>query len=196
MSSRRIRAVPGCLAAALALLAGGGAGAALAATAPVAADPGGSGGVASVDGGPIPKGPDAVPWATINVCDPIERDGAVGVRGSMPGTGDRDDELFMRLQLQFFRRSDGAWRSLGGTGDSGFLDVGNGAARVRQAGRTFMVAPPVAGDPAFLLRGLVTFEWRRDGIVTRRARRVTAGGHAGTPGADPPDFSAPACSVR
>jgi hypothetical protein len=75
--------------------------------------------------------------------------------------------------------------------------VGNGAAtRGRQAGRTFTLSPPGAGRPAFVLRGLVTFEWRRDQQVVRRARRATSAGHPGTPGADPEDFSAATCSIR
>jgi hypothetical protein len=137
------------------------------------------------------------PWATVNVCDTAGHPDGIGVRGWMPGTGDRGDELFMRLQVQFLRRSDGTWRALGGSGDSGFLDVGSGAARGgRQAGRTFTVAPPAQGQPAFVLRGLVTFEWRSDGVVVRRARRATTGGHPGTPGADPENASAPTCSIR
>jgi len=136
------------------------------------------------------------PWATVNVCDTTGHPDGIGIRGSMPGTGDRDDELFMRLQLQFLRRSDNTWRALGGSGDSGFVDLGNGTARVRQTGRTFTLSPPADGRPAFVLRGLVTFEWRRDGDVVRRARRLTSAGHPGTPGADPEDYSAATCSIR
>ena len=141
-------------------------------------------------------GRDALLWATVNVCDTVGHPNGMGVRGSMPGTGDRRDELFMRLQLQFLRRSDGTWNNVGRAGDSGFIDVGNGAARVRQAGRTFTLNPPAADRPPFLMRGLVTFEWRRDGVVLRRAHRFTGAGHPGTPGADPPTFSAPTCSIR
>ena len=135
------------------------------------------------------------PWATVNVCDTTGHPDGIGVRGAMPGTGDRRDELFMRLQVQY-RRADGTWRALGGSGDSGFVDLGNGAARARQSGRTFTVMPPDAGRPAFVLRGLVTFEWRRDGTVVRRARRAPTAGPHRTPGADPEDFSAATCSIR
>ena len=139
---------------------------------------------------------DTAPWATVNVCDTVGHPDGIGIRGSMPGTGDRDDELFMRLQVQFLRRSDGTWRGLGRTADSGYVDVGHGAARVRQAGRTFTLSPPPAGQPAFLLRGLVTFEWRRDGDVVRRMRRVTTAGHPDAVSAEPPGFSAATCSIR
>jgi hypothetical protein len=139
---------------------------------------------------------DASPWATVNVCDTVGHPDGMGVRAWMPGTGDRRDELFVRLQVQFLRRADATWHALRGSGDSGFVDVGNGAARARQSGRTFTLSPPVDGRPAFVLRGLVTFEWRRDDVVERRARRATAAGHPGTPGADPEDYSAATCSIR
>jgi hypothetical protein len=139
--------------------------------------------------------PAPVPWATVNVCDTVGHPDGIGIRGWMPGTGDRRDELFMRLQVQF-RRADDTWQALGGSGDSGFVDVGNGATRGRQSGRTFTLSPPQDGRPAFVLRGLVTFEWRRDGVAERRVRRLTTAGHAGTAGADPEDFSAATCSIR
>lgn len=134
-------------------------------------------------------------WATINVCDTVGHPDGVGLRGSMPGSGDRRDTLWMRLQLQYLG-SDGRWRGIGRSGDSGFLALGRGDARVRQAGRTFTVTPPGEGRPAFVLRGMVTFEWRRDQTVRRRARRATRAGRPGTPAADPPGFSAATCSVR
>jgi hypothetical protein len=135
------------------------------------------------------------PWATVNVCDTVGHPDGMGIRGAIPGTGDRRDELFIRIQVQF-RRGDGRWARVGRGADSGFLDLGHGDVRDRQAGRTFTFMPPPAGRPAFVLRGLVTFDWRRDGEVVRRVRRLTAGGHRNTPGADPADFSAAACSIR
>jgi hypothetical protein len=141
-------------------------------------------------------GRDPGPWATVNICDTVGHPDGIGIRGAMPGTGDRGDELFMRLQVQFLRRADGTWRDVGRAADSGFVDVGNGAARVRQAGRTFTFSPPGSGQPAFLLRGVVTFEWRHGGEVLRRARRLTTAGREDAIGADPAGFSAATCSIR
>jgi hypothetical protein len=103
--------------------------------------------------------------------------------------------MFMRLEVQFLRASDGRWVRVGRAGDSGFLELGHAAIRARQAGRTFTVMPPASGRPAFVMRGLVTYEWRRDGVVARRVRRLTMAGHPGTPGADPADFTAATCAV-
>jgi hypothetical protein len=138
---------------------------------------------------------DAAPWATVNVCDTVGHPDGVGVRGSMPGTGDPGEAMFMRLRLQYYRRADGVWRGLRGA-DTGFLALGRADVAARQAGRTFTITPPGRGQPAFLLRGVVSFQWRRDGVVVARARRVTAGGHPGTAGADPAGFSTGTCAVR
>jgi hypothetical protein len=131
-------------------------------------------------------------WATINVCDPQDHAGLVGVRGSMPGAADADVELFMRFGLQFFRPSTSRWVTLTGA-DSGWVDVGSGDARARQAGRTLKVRPPTGR--AILVRGVVLFEWREATTVLRHTRRLTTGGHPGTVGADPATVSAPMCSV-
>jgi hypothetical protein len=133
-------------------------------------------------------------WATVNVCDTAGHPDGVGIRGSMPGTGDAADRLLMRFRLQFRARS-GRWRAIGAAGDSGWIDVGSGRARARQAGRTFTVTPPRRGA-AFVLRGVVLYQWRRGSAVLRRARRVTRGGHPRTAGADPPGASAATCTVR
>jgi hypothetical protein len=158
---------------------------ALAAATPAAVPPSGAGAPAR----------DAPLWATVNVCDTTGYPDGVGIRASMPGSGDRRETMFVRLEVLFLRAADGRWMRAGRAGDSGFIELGNAAVRGRQVGRTFTVTPPAQGRPAFLMRGLATYEWRRDGIVVRRARRLTTAGHPGTPGADPPDFSSATCSV-
>jgi hypothetical protein len=138
------------------------------------------------------------PWATVNVCDTASHPDTVGIRGSMPGMTTAHppaSEMFMRFQLQY-ERSDGTWRLLSPSGDSGFIDVGRAKIRgSRQAGHSFTISPPSAGN-VYTLRGLVTFEWRaKDGTVVRRARRHTTAGHRSTAGADPSGFSAAECLI-
>jgi hypothetical protein len=134
------------------------------------------------------------PWATVNICDTADNPDTIGIRGSMPGTGNPGEEMFMRFQVQF-QRDDGRWRLIGAAGDSGFIDVGRARAKVRQAGHSFRLSPPAAGN-VFTLRGLVTFEWRtKDGTVVGHARKRTTGGHRSTAGADPPGFTAAECTV-
>ena len=130
-------------------------------------------------------------WATINVCDTSARPDTIGLRASMTGTGSAADEMFMRFQVQYFSPKDGAWRSLTSGGDSGFVDVGSGRQKTREAGRFFVFAPLV--KQGYQLRGLVSFEWRRNGVVVQRTRRLTTPKHVSAAGADPPGFSAAIC---
>lgn len=134
-------------------------------------------------------------WATVNVCDTVGHPDSLGIRGSMPGSGDRHEEMFMRFQVQYFKPSDEEWHDLGTAADSGWVDVGNARPTARQAGRTFTVTPPRPGAAPYLMRGVVTFEWREDGMTVRRARKRTSANHPNTAGADPPAASAATCSV-
>ena len=138
------------------------------------------------------------PWATVNVCDTASNPDTIGIRGSMPAqiaTRPPAGELFMRFQVQY-QRSDGSWRFLSAGSDSGFIDIGRARGRgARQAGHSFVVTPPRAGN-VYTLRGLVTFDWRaKDGTVVRRLRKRTTAGHRSTAGADPAGFSAAECTI-
>jgi hypothetical protein len=131
-------------------------------------------------------------WATVNVCDTESHADTIGIRGSMPGTGDAREHMFMRFQAQFYKPSEGHWHNLKG-GDSGFVFAGSGKFAARQAGHLFVFAPPTGRS--YQLRGAVTFEWRRDGEVVRRARRRTTAGHRNAADADPPGFTAESCVI-
>ncbi|MDQ3630768.1 MAG: hypothetical protein M3417_05735 [Actinomycetota bacterium] len=133
-------------------------------------------------------------WATVNICDTKAHPDTVGIRGSIPGSGVASEQMFMRFQLQFFDQKDKEWHNIGASGDSGFIPVGSGRFKQRQSGRNFTVRPPRTG--AFILRGAVTFEWRKDGEVVRRARKRTTSKRGPTAGADPSGFSAAKCEVR
>ena len=133
-------------------------------------------------------------WATVNVCDTVGHPDSIGIRGSMPGSGDKAEVMFMRFQVQFFDADDAHWHSLAGA-DSGFVEVGSARYKSRQSGNTFTITPPPAGAPPHLLRGVVTFEWREDGVAVRRARKSTTAAHPNTAGADPAGFTAATCSI-
>ncbi|HEY2397616.1 MAG TPA: hypothetical protein VGH78_01370 [Solirubrobacteraceae bacterium] len=130
-------------------------------------------------------------WATINVCNPKDQPDIVGVRGSMPSDGHGQDRMFMSFRLQYLSSTTGHWADLAGTTPT-FLSVGSGAAR--QGGQSFQLMP-VAGKPAFTLRGLVEFQWRRGKRVLQSTRRPTTAGHLSLAGADPRGFSAASCQI-
>jgi hypothetical protein len=134
-------------------------------------------------------------WGTINICDTVGHPDSIGIRGSMPGSGDRTEDMFMRFQVQYYTASDGSWHNLGEDADSGFVEVGSAKFRTRQAGRTFTITPPRPGSDPYLMRGVVTFEWREDGEVVRRARKRTTANHPDTKGSDPVGFTAATCTI-
>ena len=133
-------------------------------------------------------------WATVNVCDTVGHPDAIGIRGSMPGSGRSRERMFMRFQVQYFNAAESLWHNIGPDGDSGFLPAGSARFRVRESGRTFTIMPPVSGS--YLLRGVITFEWRVGDTVVRRARKRTTAGHSRAAASDPSGFSAATCEIR
>ena len=133
-------------------------------------------------------------WATVNVCDTQSRPNEMGIRGSMTGLA-RTSRMFMRFRVQF-QNAEGAWRTIksGPLSDSGWVRVATGRRGEHDAGWSFEFRPPASGG-AHVLRGVVSFEWRRDKRVVERARAFTEEGHPGTAGAEPIDFSDATCEI-
>jgi hypothetical protein len=129
-------------------------------------------------------------WATVDVCNSASQPDTIGVRGSMPGTGDASERMFMRFSVEYRRH--GVWRKIGG-GTSALVAVGSADAQVRQAGQSFTIAP--TRSHGYLLRGVVTFVWRLDGRIVTRTFRSTTAGHDASAGADPPGYTAGLCSI-
>jgi len=132
-------------------------------------------------------------WATVNVCDTAAHPDAIGIRGSMPGTMKGSEVMFMRFRAQYLSVEDDKWHNVSGQGDSGFLEAGRADVKARQKGRYIRVEPR---NDSIVLRGVVTFQWRRQGKVVRRAERRTRKGHTSKAGADPPGYSATTCTVK
>jgi hypothetical protein len=128
-------------------------------------------------------------WSTVDVCNTAKHPDVVGVRGSMPGTGSRSEQMFMRFRLEY--QTSGGWVYDTGA-DSGFVAVGSAEFKARQSGFDFTVTPGTGG---YVVRGVVTFEWRQGAKVLVHAQKATTAGHLSIAGADPPGYSAAACSI-
>jgi len=102
------------------------------------------------------------PWATMNVCAPAK----VGIRAESPGGGDRRATVSARFTLQYQRGT--RWLPVT-SGTSPFVSLGP-ANRSFQGGYTFTFAK--ASRTTF--RGVVDFQWQRNGKVIRRATRFTS----------------------
>jgi hypothetical protein len=133
-------------------------------------------------------------WATVNVCDTPANPDTIGLRGSIPGSGVRGESMFLRFQVQYFSRAEQRWHNITQGADSGWVAVGAATFKARQAGWSFRFTPP-AGGASDLLRGAVSFEWRRGAKVVRHARKRTTAGHASAAGADPAGYSAASCEI-
>jgi hypothetical protein len=134
-------------------------------------------------------------WATVNICDTAKHPDTIGIRASMPGSGKAGEKMYMRFQVQYFRTSTQTWAPTDATVDSGFQPVGAAKFRRRESGWNFSITPPPAGQ-TYRLRGVVSFEWRKNKTVVRRAQKRTRSGHKDTFGADPKGFSAAECVIK
>ena len=132
-------------------------------------------------------------WATANVCDTDRWPDTIGIRGSMPGSSDGRETMWMRFQVQFLSVGDGRWHNVPEGGDSGFVQVGPARYKARQGGRSFRISPKKGAQ--VLLRGKVSFEWRLKGEVVRRAGMRTRKGHRSSAGSDPPGYTASTCTI-
>ena len=140
---------------------------------------------------PLPKTTSPDLWATIDVCDTAAHPDTVGVRGSMPGTGDRRERMYMEFVIEYFdARSH--WHYLRG-GQSAFVALGDASARSRQGGQNFTVAP--SSGKRSVLRGVVVFEWRSGSRTIATTVRSTTAGHTASTGADPRGYSASLCTI-
>lgn len=130
-------------------------------------------------------------WATIDECQPATSGEIVGVRASMPGTGDTSEQMFMRFALQYRTPAHRRWRKLAGS--RAFVTVGSAAYASRQAGFNFRLSTTTA--PGTVLRGVVDFQWRLGASIAQSVLRFTSAGRRPSAGAQPPGYSAARCSV-
>lgn len=130
-------------------------------------------------------------WATIDECQVAANGAIVGVRASMPGTGNTSEQMFMRFALQYRRPLQRHWHKLAGS--HAFVTVGSAAYASRQAGFNFRLSASTA--PRTVVRGTVDFQWRRGPSIEQSVLRFTSAGRRPSAGAHPPGYSAARCSV-
>jgi hypothetical protein len=129
-------------------------------------------------------------WATVNICNTAAHSKEMGVRGSIPGDGERT-RMYMRFAAEAYDRPTQAWVQMK---RSAWVYVGVGIYKQRQSGYTFDLSTLPAGQPV-TLRGVVDYRWTKHGRTIRTARQVTKGGHPNTADADPPSYSAALCDI-
>jgi hypothetical protein len=153
-------------------------------------------------------------WATVNICDTAASPNALGIRTSVPGNGS-GERIWARYTAQWWSSAAQEWKTVGGTGVTDWVFLGNADMSSRQAGWTFRFVQPPAGT-TYVMRGVVELEWRdqvqtarkarkaRRGRKARRAQRVavvrertllTKTGMQDVQGGDPPGLSKAMCLI-
>jgi hypothetical protein len=114
-------------------------------------------------------------WATVNICDTDESPNALGVRASVPGNGS-NERIFARYTAQWWSGADQEWKSVGGSGTTDWVTLGDADMTFRQAGWTFRFVQPPEGT-TYVMRGVLELQWRDQVQVARRAARKKARRH-------------------
>jgi hypothetical protein len=108
-------------------------------------------------------------WATVNICDTAGSPNALGIRTSVPGNGS-EERIWARYTAQWWSGAAQEWKTVGGSGVTDWVYVGQADMTARQSGWTFRFVQPPAGA-TYVMRGIVEFEWRDEVQVARRARK-------------------------
>jgi hypothetical protein len=124
-------------------------------------------------------------WATVNICNTASHANTVGIRGQMPTLGFAT-KLRMQFRVEYW--SGKAFTPVAGVSKT--ITLGPAVHGVYQAGVRFPFAPH-----AGLLRGSVSFEWRRRGRRVAQVTRSTRKGHPDADFGDPQRFSSGVCLI-
>jgi hypothetical protein len=131
-------------------------------------------------------------WATVDICNTAAHPDTIGIRGSMPGTDDKREKMFMAFLVEY-QSATGHWHSFDSGGQSHYLSLGDATPATRQGGQDFELKPDFSTTQH--LRGVVLFQWRLNGKVITSTVRSTSGGHLAAAGADPPTYSSAYCAI-
>jgi hypothetical protein len=135
--------------------------------------------VASAHSNRSDAGDDRPFWATVNVCDTENSPNALGIRTSVPGNGSHQ-HIFARYTAQWWSEDDQQWLTVGGSGVTPWVAVGNADMASLQAGWTFSFVQPPEGT-TYVMRGAVELQWRDTAAAAKHVRRnrvVRKGRHA------------------
>ena len=127
-------------------------------------------GAAAVKSGRSGAGDDPPLWATVNICDTKKSPNALGVRTSVPGNGS-NQRIFARYTAQWWSAAKQEWLTVGGSGVTDWVFVGDADMSARQAGWTFRFVQPPEGT-TYVMRGVVEVQWREAAQTARKARKA------------------------
>ena len=112
-------------------------------------------------------------WSTVNICDTQKSPNALGVRTSVPGNGS-NERIYARYTAQWWSGAAQEWKTVGGSGVTDWVYMGDADMTSRQAGWTFRFMQPAEGT-TYVMRGVVELQWRdlvQSARKSRKARRA------------------------
>jgi hypothetical protein len=109
-------------------------------------------------------------WATVNICDTERSPNALGVRASVPGNGS-NERIHARYTAQWWSSAAQEWKTVGGSGVTDWVYLGDADMTSRQAGWTFRFVQPPEGT-TYVMRGVVELQWRDQAKAARKSRRA------------------------
>lgn len=126
-------------------------------------------------------------WATVNICRRRGTEDVIGIRGQMPSLG-FTTQMSITVRVEFWSHDSARFLPVPRLATP--VALGTATHTVVQGGASFRFQPP-----AGLLRGAVTFVWKRGRKVLARTTRKTTHGHRHVDYADPPGYSAGTCTL-
>jgi hypothetical protein len=129
-------------------------------------------------------------WATVNTCDTRKHPNVIAIRAQMPSFGfpTRMSEL---IKVDYWDAKAKRFRPDPSPGAHALIQLGVVSFGYEQGGRAFKFQ-----KHAGLLRGTVTFQWKRSGKVLLTLTRHTTSGHQTADHGDPRGYSAAHCRIR
>jgi hypothetical protein len=128
-------------------------------------------------------------WATVNICNTRRHPHTIGIRGQMPALG-FPSSMSMSIMVDYLSPTH---RFEPVPHVQRFVQLGRPAQGFWQGGVMFSFAKPSA---TVVLRGMVTFDWKRSGRVIGSTTRYTVHGIKHVDDADPPGYSTATCMLK
>jgi hypothetical protein len=128
-------------------------------------------------------------WATVNICNTRHYRDKLGIRAQMPALG-FPSQLSVTIGVDYWSSAQKQFRAIPAFKKQRLV-LGTFSSGDQQGGTTFTFAPHSG-----LLRGHVTFVYKRAGKVLGSITRTTTGHHKHVDQAHPPGYSAATCTIK
>jgi hypothetical protein len=128
-------------------------------------------------------------WATVNICNTRAHPHTIGIRGQMPALG-YTSTMSMAISIDYLNPL--TKRYVPDRAVMRFVPLGDPTLGLWQGGVRFSFKKP---STTVVLRGMVTFQWKRSGKLVGSTIRYTVHGIKHVDDSDPPGYSTATCQL-